>query len=59
MEFVSNLCIFVSSLCGSGFVVVLKVDKYFVEMCCLLPKLRSNLFNKAAIFYTHSEKKLI
>jgi len=34
------------------------VDKYFVENCCLLPKRRSNLGDKAAIFYTESEKKI-
>jgi hypothetical protein len=49
---------FHSSLCGFGFLVVLNVDKWFVEMCCLLPKRRSNVVDNAAIFYTQSEKKI-
>ena len=46
------------SLCGFGLLVVLKVDKYFVENCCLLPKRRSNLVDKAATFYVQSEKNV-
>jgi hypothetical protein len=47
-----------SSLYGFGFLVFLKVDKYFVVMCCLFPKRRSNLVDKAATFYTRRERNI-
>jgi hypothetical protein len=49
---------FRSSLDGFSFLVDLKMDKYLVEIFCSLPKRRSNLTAKAAIFNTQREKRI-